>query len=174
MAIKMLDSLKFLLTKKASNAYLNRSISNGSVALNGVSSGGSSGGEFGFNLQAYGFLNKLTQQTEYICFVRNVESNSPASRAGLQSGDVLLAIDGVCLSEFRSFAEITQHVRGKNELRLVLMAENISKRIQCQLKAEQIRRILVEKRAQLDKVIYTTFYIRNLILFKFFLDFKIV
>lgn len=132
---------------KASNAYLNRSVSTTASAAN---SGG--GGEFGFNLQAYGFLNKLTQQTEYICFVRNVEANSPASRAGLQSGDVLLAIDGVCLNEFRSFAEITQHVRGKAELRLVLMAENVSKRIQCQLRAEQVRRILADKRAQLEKV----------------------
>lgn len=141
---------------KAFNAHLNRSISqNGAFTATNSSTNHRhhhQGGEFGFNLQAYGFLNKLTQHTEYICFVRNVEVNSPASKAGLQSGDVLLAIDGVCLNEFRSFAEITSHVQGKNELRLVLMAENVSKRIQCQLRAEQIRRILVEKRAQLEKV----------------------
>lgn len=85
--------------------------------------------------------------------MKSVEIKSPASRAGLQAGDVVLSIDGVCLNEFRSFAEITQHVRGKNELRLVLMAENLSKRIQFQLRAEQIRRLLVEKRTQLGKVL---------------------
>ena len=63
-----------------------------------------------------------------------------------------MAIDGVSINEFKSFGEISQHVKGKNELRMVVMAENVSKRIQCLLKAEQIRRILADKRAQLEKM----------------------
>lgn len=97
-------------------------------------------------------MNKVTGDKEYICFIREVEARSPAKKAGLNSGDVILAIDGVSINQFRSFAEISQHVKGKNELRMVVMAENVSKRIQCQLKAEQIRRILADKRAQLEKV----------------------
>ena len=89
----------------------------------------SSEGEFGFNLQSYGLLNSHSKQTEYICFVSNVEARSPAKRAGLNNGDVLLAIDGIRMDEFRSFNEIMKHVKGKSELRLVVMAENVCKKI---------------------------------------------
>lgn len=37
-------------------------------------------GEFGFNLQSYGLLNSHSKQTEYICFVDNVQPKSPAKR----------------------------------------------------------------------------------------------
>ena len=109
-------------------------------------------GEFGFNLQSYGLLNSHSKQTEYICFVNNVQPKSPAKRAGLNNGDVLLAIDGMRIDEFRSFNEIMKHVKGKNELRLVVMAENVCKKIKCQQRIEQIKKILTEKKADLERL----------------------
>jgi len=84
--------------------------------------------------------------------VSNVEPKSPAKRAGLNNGDVLLAIDGRRMDEFRSFGEIMRHVKGKNELRLVVMAENVCKKIKCQQRLEQIKKILQEKRSELERL----------------------
>ena len=70
--------------------------------------------EFGFHLQSYGLINTLTEQTEFICFVNNVQPNSPAKHAGLNNGDVLLAIDNISLSQFKNLNEIMKHVRGNN------------------------------------------------------------
>ncbi|CAF0707852.1 unnamed protein product [Brachionus calyciflorus] len=112
----------------------------------------SSSGEFGFNLQTYGLLNSITKETEYICFVNNVQAKSPAKRAGLNNGDVLLAIDGIQIDQFKSFIDITKHVKGKNELRLVVMAENVCKKIQYQQRIEQIKNILIEKKLELERI----------------------
>ena len=112
-----------------------------------------SGGEFGFNLQTYGLLNSITNETEYICFVNSVQTGSPAKRAGLNNGDVLLAIDGIQIDQFRSFIDITKHVKGKNELRLVVIAENVCKKIQCQQRIDQIKKILSEKKLDLERVL---------------------
>ncbi|RNA14749.1 general receptor for phosphoinositides 1-associated scaffold -like isoform X1 [Brachionus plicatilis] len=109
-------------------------------------------GEFGFNLQTYGLLNSITKDTEYICFVNNVQAGSSAKRAGLNNGDVLLAIDGIQIDQFKSFTDITKHVKGKNELRLVIMAENVCKKIQCQQRIDQIEKILAEKKLDLERV----------------------
>ena len=69
--------------------------------------------EFGFHLQSYGLVNTSTQQTEFICFVNNVQANSPAQQAGLSNGDVLLALDNIPINEFRNLNEIMKHVRSK-------------------------------------------------------------
>ena len=109
-------------------------------------------GEFGFHLQTYGLFNSTTNQTEFICFVNNILANSPAKLAGLNNGDVLLAIDGLKIDEFRSMQDITRHVKNKNELRLVIMCENVCKKIQLQQRAEKIRKMLTEKRSELEKI----------------------
>ena len=69
--------------------------------------------EFGFHLQSYGLVNTSTQQTEFICFVNNVQANSPAQQSGLSNGDVLLALDNIPINEFRNLNEIMRHVRSK-------------------------------------------------------------
>jgi len=72
--------------------------------------------DFGFHLQSYGLVNTITQVTEFICFVENVQPASPAKHAGLNNGDVVLAIDCIPINEFKNLNEIMQHVRGKKVL----------------------------------------------------------
>ena len=107
------------------------------------------GSEFGFNLQTYGLLNSLTKQTEYLCFINNVQPKSSAKRAGLNNGDILLSIDTMRLDQFRSFPDIVKHVKGKNELYLVVLPERICKRIQYEQRVEQIRKLIEEKQSEL-------------------------
>ncbi len=63
-----------------------------------------------------------------------------------------MAIDGRRMDEFRSFSEIMRHVKGKNELRLVVMAENVCKKIKCQQRLEQIKKLLQDKRNELERL----------------------
>ena len=56
------------------------------------------------------------------------------------------------MDEFRSFSEIMRHVKGKNELRLVVMAENVCKKIKCQQRLEQIKKLLQDKRNELERL----------------------
>ena len=69
--------------------------------------------DFGFHLQSYGLVNTSTQMTEFICFVNNVQEGSPAKQAGLNDGDVLLAIDTIPVNEFNNLQDIMKHVKGK-------------------------------------------------------------
>jgi hypothetical protein len=85
--------------------------------------------EFGFNLQTYGLLNSLSKQTEYICFVNNVQPKSSARRAGLNNGDILLAVDNIRIDQFKAFNDIVKHVKGKNELCLVIFPESTCKKV---------------------------------------------
>lgn len=109
--------------------------------------------EFGFNLQTYGLLNSLTRQTEYICFVNNVQAKSAAKRAGLTNGDVLIAVDGRSIDSFKQFNEIVKHVKGKQELCLTLLPESSCRRIQCELRKSQLEKDLEAKRAKLSQLI---------------------
>jgi hypothetical protein len=68
--------------------------------------------EFGFHLESYGLVNTATQMTEFICFVNNVQPNSPAKQAGLQNGDVILAVDSIEINKFKDLNEIMRHVHG--------------------------------------------------------------
>ncbi len=68
--------------------------------------------DFGFHLQSYGLVNTTTKLTEFICFVDNVQPGSPAKHAGLNNGDVLLALDGIPINEFTNLQEIIKHVKG--------------------------------------------------------------
>lgn len=72
----------------------------------------SNNSDFGFHLQSYGLINTKTQSTEFICFVDNIQIGSSASQAGLNNGDVLLAIDGIGINEFSNLREIMEHVQG--------------------------------------------------------------
>lgn len=112
----------------------------------------SSNSDFGFHLQSYGLINTTTKQTEFICFVDNVQPGSPAKHAGLNNGDVLLALDGIPINEFTNLHEIIKHVKGKNELRLVIMCENVCKKIQLQQRLESIKAKLNSRREQLERL----------------------
>lgn len=81
----------------------------------------SSNSDFGFHLQSYGLINTTTNLTEFICFVDNVQPGSPAKHAGLNNGDVLLALDGIPINEFTSLYEIIKHVKGNYNLKFVLL-----------------------------------------------------
>jgi len=41
-----------------------------------------------------------------------VQPGSPAKHAGLNNGDVLLALDGIPINEFTNLQEIIKHVKG--------------------------------------------------------------
>jgi hypothetical protein len=56
------------------------------------------------------------------------------------------------MDEFRSFNEIMKHVKGKSELRLVVMGESVCKKIKFQQRAEAIKRGLHEKKSDLERV----------------------
>lgn len=109
-------------------------------------------GEFGFHLQTYGLVNSTTKQTEFICFVNNVQANSPAQQSGLSNGDVILAIDGICINEFKSLNEIMLHVRNKQELRLVIMCENICKKIQLKQRYTKLKQMINDKKLELERI----------------------
>lgn len=65
----------------------------------------------------------------------------------------MLAIDGIRIDEFRSFEELMNHVKGKNELRLVVMAENVCKKIKHQQQLEIIKKKLKEKHLELENIL---------------------
>lgn len=79
----------------------------------------SSNSDFGFHLQSYGLINTTTNLTEFICFVDNVQPGSPAKHAGLNNGDVLLALDGIPINEFTNLHEIIKHVKGNSNLKFL-------------------------------------------------------
>lgn len=108
--------------------------------------------DFGFHLQSYGLVNTTTLNTEFICFVSNVQPSSPAKQAGLNDGDVLLAIDGIPINEFKNLHEIMIHVRGKHDLRLVVMCENVCKKIQLQQRVESLKKKLENKKKELERL----------------------
>lgn len=112
----------------------------------------SSNSDFGFHLQSYGLINTTTKLTEFICFVDNVQPGSPAKHAGLNNGDVLLAIDGIPINEFTNLHEIIKHVKGKNELRIVVMCENVCKKIKLQQRLESIKAKLSSRKEQLERL----------------------
>ena len=73
-------------------------------------------------------------------------------KAGLNNGDVILAIDGICIDKFKSLNEIMSHVRGKLELRLVIMAENICKKIQLKQRYAKLKQMITDKKLELDRI----------------------
>jgi len=73
-------------------------------------------------------------------------------KAGLNNGDVILAIDDICIDKFKSLNEIMSHVRGKLELRLVIMAENICKKIQLKQRYAKLKQIISDKKLELDRI----------------------
>jgi hypothetical protein len=113
----------------------------------------SGGNEFGFNLQTYGLLNSLTKQTEYICFINNVQARSSAKRAGLSNGDILLAVDNIRIAQFKKFDDIVKHVKGKNELCLIIFPESTCKRAQYLERIAQIEKTLAEKNQLVRKML---------------------
>jgi hypothetical protein len=139
-------------SKSISQFYFN-SNSNSSFNTNNINNNNNNNhGEFGFNLQSYGLLNSSTKQTEYICFINNVQPKSVAKKAGLNNGDILLAIDDIKVNEFKSFSDIMKHVKGKNELRLVVMTEQMCKKINLQQRIDQLKTLIAEKKTDLDKL----------------------
>ena len=66
---------------------------------------------------------EITERDNMIV-VRDVFANSPAARAGIQPGDVLLAVDGIPVSEL-GLAGVVQHVRGPEGTVVTLVLQRV-------------------------------------------------
>jgi len=110
------------------------------------------GANYGFDLQTYALLNKSTNHIECIFYVNRVETDSPAHVSGLRVGDVPLAVDGIRIDEFKGLKAIFNYAKEKNTIRLVIISENISKRIDYQSRVNELETKIEEKLTEYKKL----------------------
>lgn len=83
-------------------------------------------------------MNKAKNHIECIFYVNRVETDSPAHISGLRVGDVPLAVDGIRIDEFKGLKAIYNYAKERNTIRLVVISENISKRIDYQRRVNEL------------------------------------
>lgn len=84
-------------------------------------------------------MNKCTNHIECIFYVNKVETDSPAHISGLRVGDVPLAVDGMRIDEFKGLKAIYNYAKERNTIRLVVISENITTRIDYNRRANELK-----------------------------------
>uniref|UniRef100_A0A7E4W9E8 PDZ domain-containing protein n=1 Tax=Panagrellus redivivus TaxID=6233 RepID=A0A7E4W9E8_PANRE len=98
------------------------------------------GGSFGFTLQSVqvhkfsdpeGSLDgePTIEESKNITFVSRVDENSGADSAGIQRGDVIVAIDGQVVVDFKHDELITM-IQKKSKMRLIVVFEDMARKVE--------------------------------------------
>ncbi|KAL4608939.1 cytohesin-interacting protein-like [Arapaima gigas] len=100
---------------------------------------------FGFEIQTYGLRVENSTQMEMCTFVCSVQQDSSAERAGLNTGDVIVTVNGVC-TEGSAHQYIVDLIRkSTNILKLETVSGAVVKRIEMERKLKQLKQSLREK-----------------------------
>jgi C-terminal processing protease CtpA/Prc len=77
----------------------------------------------------------------YITVIDSIESNTPAEKAGLQSGDIILGVDGTNLYDGRQLYlpdDVADMIRGPEGSEVVIMVERNNRRVKFALIREPL------------------------------------
>ncbi|KAL0963773.1 hypothetical protein UPYG_G00313380 [Umbra pygmaea] len=105
---------------------------------------------FGFEIQTYGVQPKNSSSLEMCTFVCKVQEDSSAEGAGLTTGDVIIAINGVSI-EGSDHKQIVDLIReSTNLLQLETVCGTVVKRIELDKKMTLLKQTLREKWVELQ------------------------
>uniref|UniRef100_A0A0N4Z247 PDZ domain-containing protein n=1 Tax=Parastrongyloides trichosuri TaxID=131310 RepID=A0A0N4Z247_PARTI len=107
---------------------------------------------FGFTIQSYLLKKDGSDEIEPITYIDSVRRNSPASRAGLVAGDIIIAINGKIVIDY-SHDQLKNLITSLTQMRLIVIFENMQKRIELtkrQLELEQQLEIKLKELEQLE------------------------
>ncbi|KAK3557516.1 hypothetical protein QTP70_028346 [Hemibagrus guttatus] len=107
-------------------------------------------GAFGFNMRTY---ESSTTDSEMLTCVCLVKESSPAQSAGLQTGDVILSVNSVCVEGFEHQQIVDLILKDSSFLKIEIVRGTSVKRKELQKKLEQLQWQLSEKRAELQMLI---------------------
>uniref|UniRef100_A0AC34F6J7 PDZ domain-containing protein n=1 Tax=Panagrolaimus sp. ES5 TaxID=591445 RepID=A0AC34F6J7_9BILA len=113
---------------------------------------------FGFSLQSVLVENKTDEVDEEngvnsgrITFVSKVLDGSPADKAGIVVGDVIIAIDGEVVVDL-SHSDLIELILSKTRMRAIVIYENMAKKIELIAKYSATAKKLAKKRQRLAEV----------------------
>ncbi|KAL5005883.1 hypothetical protein ScPMuIL_017041 [Solemya velum] len=107
---------------------------------------------WGFTLQTYGVKHILTNEIEVMTYVDYIEFGGPAFRAGLRRGDVIVSINGHSM-EKATHHQLVQKIRScQQHMRLVVLFEDCSKKIELHERYMKLKRVLQEKKNELREL----------------------
>ncbi|KAG7466920.1 hypothetical protein MATL_G00147470 [Megalops atlanticus] len=107
---------------------------------------------FGFEVQTYGLQNKDNNTVEMCTFVCKVKEDSPAERAGLTTGDVIVRINSICI-EGSAHQHIVDLIReSTNLLKMETVSGAVVKRIELEKKLRLLKESLRAKWVELQKL----------------------
>ncbi|CAB3410602.1 unnamed protein product [Caenorhabditis bovis] len=104
---------------------------------------------FGFALQSYVFKRASTDSYERITYVDYVSTSSPASRAGVRRGDMVIAVNGQCVIT-SSHTEIVAAIAQSLHVTLVLVFKDVARIVGLTMRSIQLNCLLKEKERELD------------------------
>ncbi|XP_010889106.1 cytohesin-interacting protein [Esox lucius] len=105
---------------------------------------------FGFEIQTYGMQPKNSTSLEMCTFVCKVQEDSSAETAGLTTGDVIIAINGVSI-EGSDHHQVVNLIReSTNLLHLETVCGTVVKRIELEKKMNLLKKTLREKWVELQ------------------------
>ncbi|XP_029112787.1 cytohesin-interacting protein [Scleropages formosus] len=109
---------------------------------------------FGFEIQTYGMQHRSSTMVEMCTFVCKVQEDSAAQRAGLNTGDVIVTVNGVC-TEGADHQHIVTLIReSANILTLETVSGTVAKRIELEKKLRSLKQSLKEKVAELHALTF--------------------
>ncbi|WKX91625.1 hypothetical protein Q1695_010002 [Nippostrongylus brasiliensis] len=106
---------------------------------------------FGFALQTYVLKRGRHGLKERITYIDYVRDDSIAAKAGIQEGDVVVAINGFP-SLLESHSALVKRMSSQLELRLDLLYQNISRILDLSVRSLQLQYILAEKYILLEQL----------------------
>ncbi|KAG7326992.1 hypothetical protein KOW79_010393 [Hemibagrus wyckioides] len=105
---------------------------------------------FGFNMRTY---ESSTTDSEMLTCVCLVKESSPAQSAGLQTGDVILSVNSICVEGFEHQQIVDLILKNSSSLKMEIVRGTSVKRKELQKKLDQLQWQLRDKRAELQMLI---------------------
>ncbi|KAL4636225.1 cytohesin-interacting protein [Arapaima gigas] len=104
---------------------------------------------YGFEIQTYGIQHKSSTALEMCTFVSKVQQESAAQKAGLNTGDVIVTVNGICTegAEHQRIVDLIQE--SINVLIVETVSGTIVKRIELEKKLRSLKQSLKEKWVEL-------------------------
>ncbi|XP_048861815.1 cytohesin-interacting protein-like [Brienomyrus brachyistius] len=107
---------------------------------------------FGFEVQTYGLQQRNRTAVEMCTYVFKVQEESPAQKAGMITGDVIVAVNGVN-TEGASHQLIVKLIQESSHvLRMEMVSGTVMKKIELEMKLRSLKQSLREKWAELQEL----------------------
>uniref|UniRef100_A0A0K0F838 PDZ domain-containing protein n=1 Tax=Strongyloides venezuelensis TaxID=75913 RepID=A0A0K0F838_STRVS len=106
---------------------------------------------FGFTIQSYLLKRDGSDEVEPITYIDSVRKNSPASRAGLIPGDIIVAINGKIVIDY-THNQLKDLITSLTQMRVIVVFENMQKRIDLSKRQMELENILESKLKELDQL----------------------